>query len=60
MDVYQLPIGTKLRNEHGTWTIINVTNYDGDIWYDLRGERGEVVAFPYQIGKQYTMGEAAA
>ena len=48
-----LKIGTKLKNEYGIWTIIEITNYDGSVWYDLRGDRGHVVAYPSQIGTQY-------
>ena len=46
-------IGTKLENEYGTWTIVDVTHYAGSKWYDLKGERGHVVAYPSQIGTHY-------
>ena len=43
----------KLENEYGTWTIVDVTHYAGSKWYDLKGERGHVVAYPSQIGTHY-------
>jgi hypothetical protein len=48
-----LSIGTKLENEYGIWTIIDITHYAGCKWYDLIGEQGHVVAYPSQIGTDY-------
>ena len=55
MDTKTLPIGTKLHNEYGNWVITDVTHFDGAVWYDIRGERGEIVAYPSQIGTHYTV-----
>ena len=60
MDTKNLPIGTKLHNEYGNWVITNVTHFDGSTWYDVKGERGEVVAYYDQIGTHYKLGEQAA
>ena len=49
-----LKIGTKLQNEFGIWIVTNITHFDGDMWYDIRGERGEIVLYPSQI-KYYTI-----
>lgn len=49
-----LSIGTKLKNEYGTWIVTNITNFDGGIWYDIKGDRGEIVLYPSQI-KYYTI-----
>jgi hypothetical protein len=53
----ELEIGTKLNSEYGVWTIIGVTHYDGDVWYDIKAEIGNSVAvvYPSQIGSHYTV-----
>ena len=48
-----MKIGTKLKNEYGIWTIVDITHFDGSTWYDIKGERGTVVAYPSQIGTHY-------
>ena len=50
-----IKIGTKLKNEYGTWVVVDVTHYAGCKWYDLCGERGYVVAYPSEIEKYYTI-----
>ena len=50
-----MQIGTRLKNEYGIWTIVNITHFDGSTWYDIKGERGTVVAYPSQIGTHYTV-----
>ncbi len=50
MDMKNLPIGTKLESEYGTWVITHVTRYQNCTWYDLRGDRGSVVVYPSNIG----------
>ena len=54
-DPLNLEIGTELQNKYGTWTVTNVTHHEGATWYDLDGERGSVVAYPTQIGRDYTV-----
>tara|TARA_R100000388_G_scaffold89080_1_gene69673 strand:+ start:427 stop:624 length:198 start_codon:yes stop_codon:yes gene_type:complete len=54
MNTVTLNIGTKLQNEFGTWIVTNITHFDGDMWYDIRGEHGEIVLYPSQI-KYYTI-----
>jgi hypothetical protein len=54
MNAVTLNIGTKLKNEFGTWIVTNITHFDGAMWYDIRGERGEIVLYPSQI-KYYTI-----
>ena len=56
MDTKNLPIGTKLRNKYGNWTIIDITNFTDCKWYHLKGERGHVIAWPSEIGTQYKLG----
>lgn len=49
-----LSIGTKLQNEYGTWIVTNITYHNNSYWYDIRGDRGEIILFPSEI-KFYTI-----
>jgi hypothetical protein len=51
----KLTLGTKLKNEYGTWTVVEITNYHGDIWYDIYNpDSGVTILFPSNI-KYYTI-----
>lgn len=49
MTTETLKIGTKLQDQYGIWIVTNITYYDGTIWYDIRGDRGDIVLYPSQI-----------
>lgn len=51
----KLTIGTKLKNEYGIWTVVEITNYHGEIFYDIyNADSGAMILFPSNI-KYYTI-----
>ena len=40
-------VGTKVRDRDGfCGVIVEVTHFDGSVWYDVRFNRGEAVRYP--------------
>ena len=51
----KLTIGTKLKDEYGIWTVVEITNYHGEIFYDIyNADSGAMILFPSNI-KYYTI-----
>ncbi len=53
-----LPLATIVRStenpEFGDWTIIEITHYDGSMWYDIRSEFGNGRTLsPYDISRGF-------
>ena len=48
-----LKTGTRLRDEHGTWTIYERTRWDNMLWYDVVCGNKRKICFPSEIGERY-------